>query len=211
MKKILMSIFCAASLLLAACSGNSAVTVQDGNVILDDISVSVTVPDEWAVTVGKDLYEEMLPLSGYSYSDFDEMTEYYEEQGFTYYARACNSNNTMQVVISSQDITPESAEDEQVTLADYARSVHDSTIFDYFASGYKTGGDSSFSETNIGGIDGYLSYFEVYTKDEEPEFTLGFSEFFFQRDELIYTVQICYFDKEAKEEALSVIDSIASE
>lgn len=208
MKKILICALCAATLLMTACSGDTSITVQENTILLNSADISVSVPDAWTVTSGEALYEEMLPLKGYS--DVNGMIEDHESMGFTYYARTCNSANTAMAVISSQNITPESADDEQITLADYARSVHDSTIFDYLASDYKTGKDSSFSETNIGGIDGYLSYFEVFTKDEEPAFALGFSEFFFQRDELIYTIQVCYFDQNAKEDALSVINNITT-
>lgn len=207
MKKLIFCVICAA-ILLTGCKGeDTAVKVDGSNITLDNAGIVIAMPDGWEILSGDALYEQM---ASHSAITADELREAYDEAGMCHYARGASTDSKVMAVISSQNMAPEADGDERVTLADYARSVHDSTIFEYFASDYKTGGDSSFAEASYGDKNGYLSYFEVFTADEASEFIVGFSEYFFEQDQLIYSVQVCYFDEAYKDEAMSVIENIAA-
>ncbi len=206
MKKILTCIFCAAAMLLTGCGGNS-VTVDGADIAIqlaDESELKVVLPEGWTASTGDELLEEMLPESGYGSAD--ELTAALEEAGVTYYVRMGSDGGA--AVISSRDMTPETIDEEQMTCEEYARTAHDSAIFEYYASGYKTGSDSSFSQAAHGGIDGWQSYFEVFSTDEEPEFILGFTEFFFEKGSLYYSMRAFYFDQSMKETTMSLISQI---
>ncbi|MGN0687059.1 MAG: hypothetical protein ACI4KA_03015 [Oscillospiraceae bacterium] len=208
MKKIAICIICAAFLLITACSGSNAVSIEGNTVVVNSASLSVAFPEGWSITYGDELNKELLSQGGYK--NTDDMQKSFKQDGICYYVRAASADDMTIAVVSSQDITPGDG-GEWVTLEDYARSVHDSTIFEYYANGFKTGKDSSFSEVHIGEQSGYQSYFEVFTAEEEPVFQFGFSELMLQKDNLVYTVQVSYFTEESKEEALSVFDGITAE
>lgn len=209
MKKLIFSVICAAALLLTGCKDDdTAVAVEGGRVSLDTVGVVITMPDSWSVLSGDALYEQMAQMTSYAGGTAEELRAACEESGMSYYAHGTATDASVMAVVSSMDMTPDEEGAAQTSLADYARSVHDSTIFEYLASGYKTGEDSSFSEAEYGGKEGYLSCFEVFTADQQPEFVLGFAEYFFQQDSLIYTVQVCYFDQARKDEAMSVMEDM---
>lgn len=204
MKKAIFGVVCAAALLLCGCSADDTAVAIVGNTAVVS-GAEISFPEGWTVTSGDALYEQMAEQAGCT---AEELRTSYDEAGLTYYAQASSGDYAVMAVISSLDMTLEDG--EQTTLADYARTVHDSTIFEYLASGYKTGKDSSFGEVEYGDKQGWLSCFEVFSADEEPQFMLGFSEFFFQQESCIYTIQVCYFDADKKAEAMSVIETISA-
>lgn len=202
-----------AALLLTGCSGaKENVTISGNTAVLERAGISVNFPDSWAVTDMMDMYEEMYSYSEDEYDSVDDMIASMTEDGLSYYVYAASNNGTDDgvsfITISSQDMTP--AEDEEsIPLEEYARTVHDSTIFEYLASGYKTSADSSFSQVTYGGKTGYLSHFEIITNNELVEI-IGYSEFMFQIDMDLYSIQVTYFSEEEKAEALSIFDNITA-
>ncbi len=195
MKKILTAIILCSSLLLTACSGSNSPKVNaNGNrITLSDAKTAIEFPEGWTVLTGEEMYKDILKAS--SGDNLDKMIEEFEANGLYYLTSAYSMKDVTFVTVSAQDMTPADGED-RVTVEDYARSVHDSSIFDFLASGYKTGDDSSFGEAQYGGKDGYLSHFELFS-GEGDEFLLGFTEFYFEQDINVYTIQICYYKQES--------------
>ena len=213
MKKIVTTAILCTALLLTGCSGaKENVTISGNTAVLERAGVSVSFPDSWTVTDMMDMYEEMYSYSGDKYDSVDDMIASMTEDGLSYYVYAASSNGTDDgvsiITISSQDMTP--AEDEEsIPLEEYARTVHDSTIFEFLANGYKTGDDSSFSQETYGGKTGYLSHFEIIM-DNDLYDIMGYSEFMFQIDMDLYSIQVTYFSEEEKAEALSIFDNITA-
>lgn len=210
MKKILaIATFCAA-LLLTGCSKGENIAVEGNSLTFKDAEITINYPEDWDISNGEVVYENMYDTVSDAYTDIDDMKAAFEEDGVTYYSMGYSDDRQSMVVINSLDMTSDDGEDE-VPLEEYARTVHDSTIFDYYASGYKTGDDSSFSQQTYGGKTGYLSHFEIYSSDEEEKaFYIGFSDFMFQVDTELYSIQVCYFSEEEKEAALSIFDNITA-
>ncbi len=214
MKKIITTALLAAALLLTGCSdAKRNVTISENTATLEHADISVTFPDEWSVQGSDEIYADM--YSSYYqnvYSSVDEMKKELTEGGLSFHVYAASAgsdtDNVSIVTISSQDMTP-TEDEESIPLEEYARTVHDSTIFEYLASGYITGDDSSFSQENYGGKTGYLSHFELTTDNGFVNF-VGFSEFMFQVDMELYSIQVTYFSEEEKAEALSIFDNITA-
>ena len=211
MKKLLTIFTLCSALLLTGCSKDESISVNGNTASLDRGGITLNFPDGWKLSNEDEIYQNM--YDSYYSGDFasvSEMETALTEYGLTYYIYAASDNNISACNVSSQDMTP-SEDEESTPLEEYARSVHDSTIFAYLASGYKTGDDSSFSQETYGGKTGYLSHFEIFNADgEEKTFFVGFSEFMFQIDMELYSIQICYFSEEEKAEALSIFDNITA-
>ncbi len=213
MKKILaIATFCAALLLTGCSKAKETVTIDGNTAILEHAGISVTFPDDWTVQSYDKIYEDMYSHCSDEYDSVDDMIADMTEDGLSHYVYAASNNGIEDhvsiVTITSQDMTP--AEDEEsISLEEYARSVHDSTIFEYLASGYKTTDDSSFSQENYGGKTGYLSHFEIIM-DSDIYSIIGYSEFMFQDSMELYSIQVTYLSEEEKEAALSIFDNITA-
>lgn len=210
MKKLLTTITLCAALLLTGCSKGDSIAVEGNSLTFKNAEITINYPEGWDISNGEDVFESMYDTVSDTHADVDDMKAAFEEDGVTYYSMGYSEDRQSMIVINSLDMTPEGDEDE-VPLEEYARTVHDSTIFDYFASGYKTGDDSSFSQQTYGGKTGYLSHFEIYSADgDEKTFYVGFSDFMFQIDMELYSIQVCYFSEEDKAEALAIFDNITA-
>ncbi len=214
MKKLFTITALCAAILLTGCSDKKENVIIDGNTAtLEHAGISIAFPDDWVVQGCDEIYADM--YSSYYqniYSSVDEMKEKLTEGGLSFHVYATSddsdTDNVSIITISSQDMTP-AEDDESIPLEEYARTVHDSTIFEYLASGYMTGDDSNFSQEIYGGKTGYLSHFELTTDNGFVNF-VGFSEFMFQIDMELYSIQVTYFSEEEKAEALSIFDNITA-
>lgn len=189
----------AGTLLLTGCAGSKDYTAQeqDGSIIVDAIGMSLSIPQDWNIYTGDEVYEEVYPQYSDSYSSASELREYIESAGEEYIAYAVSEDNEAMILLTAQDMTVDGngeETDERITAEDFARTVHDSSIFEYLASGFRTGSNSSFSQETIAGREGWLSFFEVYIpqEDDEPIFLLGQEEFMFQEGDVIFSIQLCY-------------------
>ena len=202
MKKILTAIVLCLSLMLTACSGSRTpdVKVDGNNITLSNTGAVVSFPEGWTILTGNEMYKDILKAS--DGDDLQKMIEEYEADGLYYLTSAYSMSDATFVTVAAQDMSPANG-DERVELADYARTVHDSTIFDFLASGYKTGDDSSFGEAQYGEKKGYLSHFELFS-GETDDFIFGFTEFYFEHEINVYTVQICYY----KQDSATVADKL---
>ncbi len=207
MKKILTTSALCAALLLAGCSDKDETVITENEVTLEQAGITISFPESWEIISAEQTYESMFYSYYYEiYDDVDAMKAAMEENGQTYYAQVTSDGNLCVCNISSLDMTPAEGE-EETSLEDYARTVHDSAIFEYLASGFKTTEDSSFSLETYGGQAGYLSHFELLA-DGGAEPLMGFSEFMFQEDMELYSIQVCYFSMNEKDDALSIFENI---
>ncbi len=203
-------IICAAAgvLLLCGCSAGSGAVIDDSGVVrIESAGIGVELPDGWTAYVGEEMYELIFERSSGEYSDVDEMKKAFDAAGQKYIAYALSEDSTAMAVVTAQDLTTDTDGeklDEPLSAADYARSVHDNTIFEYRASGYMTTG-SSFSEVTLGGKSGWLSAFDVTENDEEGALLLGMSDFMFREGDNVYSVQLLYSDEESRAQTNEVV------
>lgn len=208
MKKAFLFVLLFGTLLLSGCSGNSEIVADGNRVTIPDAGISFDFPENLSVTTGDSIYEAL--YSGMSFSGYasaDELKKSMEEDGTRYLAQGTRED--IMVIITAQDMTPEE-DAEQVTLSDYARRVHDTSIFEYYASGYRTTDKTSLSEATYGGKSGWLSFFELTTAEDEPQYLSGNAEFMFEQGADIYSVQICFFESDDADEALKLFDNISA-
>ena len=208
MKKLVVAVALAASLMMCGCSDKGA-EYSDGVAVIGSADVSVQLADDWSVTTGEAVYSHL--AESFGYDSGAEMQKSLETSGQSYILCAEMASGSA-VLVTSQDLSVgDDGEklEQQASVDEYARTSHDSAIFGYLANGLCTGEDSSFSEQEIGGVKGWLSYFEVFIPDgEEQVFALGQTEFIFERDGLVYSVQGAYIDINDRETVRSVLNSI---
>ncbi len=208
MKRTLTIAALCAALLLTGCA-KQEVTVTGSTVAVEQAGFSLNFPEGWEILNAEQTYDSMFYSYYYEiFGSVDEMKAALDEGGQTYYVQATSADESCICIVSSLDMTPAEGE-EEVPLEDYARSVHDTAIFEYLASGFKTNDESSFSLRNYGGQPGYLSRFELLT-EEDTEPLMGFAEFMFQEDMELYSVQISYFSMNSKDEALALLDNMTA-
>lgn len=189
MKKAVFLIAMCGAMLLSGCSNAAEVTLDGSTAAIPSAGIAIEFPADYDIVIGEEVYETL----GGAISDgtaAEELKAEYEENGIRYLISAVGGDNI--IVVSAQDMTPDE-DTERTTLEDYARQVHDTTIFEYYASGYRTTGSTSLSEASYGGRDGWVSFFEVTTAPadgEEPQFLIGYIEFMFESGDDIYCVQL---------------------
>ncbi len=196
-----------AVMLLNGCSENNqdVSVIAEGNVIsIKEAGLSAEIPEGWSLKAGDDIYKSIYSSYGGGYDSAEEMKEAMNAEGLSYVAYAAAKEENAMFTISCQDmmttmkITEEGT--ERIAAGEYSRSVHDSMVFSYQASGYKIE-EGSFSEIQIGDKTAYLSHFEIL---DGTDFIMGQSETLIEVGDFIYSFQICYADKNIKEEALSI-------
>lgn len=206
MKKYLI---CAAAgvLLLSGCAADKGAVVDDGGTVrVESAGVGIKFPENWTVYVGDEMYSLIYERYSDSYSDVKSMKTALQKGGQEYIVYALSDSGNAIAVVTSQDLTVDSDGeklDEVTTAADYARSVHDNTIFEYRAGGYMTAG-SSFEEVTLGGKSGWLSAFDVKETEDSDEILLGMSEFMFEQGNDVYSVQLLYSDEESRAQTAAV-------
>lgn len=193
MKKTISALAICGIILITGCSDSSEVTADGNSVSLPEAGITIDFPEEYNVFTGEEIYKSIADeLSPDDSDTAQELIEYmkneHEEGGIRYLARAVSDNYV--VLISAQDMSPD--EDEESTeLSEYALQVHDTTIFQYYANGYRTTENTSLTESSYGGKSGWLSFFEVLLPDgDSAEFLMGYMEFLFEVDTDIYSIEI---------------------
>lgn len=205
-KRIIALLFSA--VLLTGCAGKQPAVTADGNSItFNKIGTAISFPDSWTVYTNDGLYEQIYKSYSDIFESAEDMKTALSESGLEYLTYGTSADLGSIVTISVQDMTADSSEDISFTAEEYARSVHDTTIFSYQSSGYKIK-DGSFSETTYGGKSGYLSHMEIISADEESQLVIGMSEFMFESGTDMYSINVCYSDSDNKAEALSVFESM---
>lgn len=187
--------------IFAGCSANIGVRVEKNAAIIDSAGLRLDVPESWSITTGKDIYEEIYPQYSDGFDSAKELRKAFEDAGEEYIVYATSADSSAVLLVTAQDTTSETG--ESPTLEKLARSLHDGTLFDYQASGYRTGSNSVFEPTEIAGREGVLSFFELYTPQEdtnetsEPRFEMAQELFMFENGEEIWSIQLIFSDKES--------------
>lgn len=193
--------------LLSGCSGAAEVTLDGSTAAIPAAGIAMEFPDNYTVITGDEIYRTLGGALSYSASA-EEIKAEYDENGISYLVHATDGSDI--IVISAQDMTPDE-DTERTTLEDYARQVHDTTIFEYYASGYRTTENTSLSEASYGGKDGWVSFFEVTTAPTdggEPQFVIGYIEFMFESGNNIYCIQVGLSQQTNRETAVQIFGLI---
>lgn len=194
-----------AAVLLCGCSAGYGAKVSGGVVVAQPAGIRVEMPEEWNVYGASSVYREMYKRSGGAYESAAAIKKEYESEGQRCLALGESADASVICMVTVHDLENDGA--EQAQPADYARTVHDSTIFEYLAAGYRTGSDSSFTEGSEGGLDCWTSHFELFLPDEdggEAQFVLGQTEYLFSMGDDMYSVQLVYSTPDGREQAQSV-------
>lgn len=199
MKKYMLSALSAA-ILLCGCSADYRTDIENTLIEIESAGIYIDLPDGWNVYGSKEVYKAIFERSGDVYESAKEIKEEYENEGQRCLALGESADKSVICMVSVHDLTNEDSQ-EQAEPADYARTVHDSTIFEYLASGYLTGSDSSFDEGSEGGLERWKSHFELFLPDEsgESQFVLGQTEYLYSKDNDMYSIQFVYSEQEQHE------------
>lgn len=199
--------------LMAGCSSEAGVHVEENTVMIDSAGLRLDIPESWSVMTGKSIYEEIYPRYSDAFDSAAELEKALKEAGEEYIVYALPADSSAVLVVTLQDMTPETG--ERPTLEKLARTLHDGTLFDYQASGYRTGSNSVFEQTEIAGREGVLSFFELYLPQEvaqetsEPRFEMAQELFMFEDGNDVWSIQFICSEKESElriEEILSKSD-----
>ena len=194
MKKIL-TFALSGIVFLAGCKQNGTAVRIDGNaVIMDSAELRLDIPEDWSVTAGKEVYDEIFPRYSDIFDSAEDMRKALEEAGEEYIVYAVAADSSAIFLVTGQDMSTESG--ERTALEELARTLHNDTLFDYQASGYRTGSNSVFEPAEIAGQEGWLSFFEIYLPQEDglPTFELAQELFMFEQGNDVYSVQLIYSD-----------------
>ncbi len=210
MKKAISTLIMCGIMMTAGCADSAEVKADGNSVSFPKADIVIDFPKEYSVLTGDEIYEGLSGAMSYGITA-EELKAANEESGIRYLAQA--SNGTDIIVVTAQDMTPDE-DTQRTTLADYARQVHDTTIFEYYASGYRTTENTSLTEATYGGKDGWISFFEVTeAADEgsEPVFVIGYIEFMFEEGADIYSIQIGLAEQTDKTAAETMFEWIKAE
>ena len=197
---------------LCGCSGSTnspsaEITAQELGSTVTAAGISLTFPQEWEVCAGKDVYEKLAENGGGSDSA-DDVRKSYEDAGQSYLMYAANPDQTAIITFTAMKITTDEA-GQRATAEDFARTNHDTGVISFQANGFRIS-NSSFTAESLGEKSGWLSNYEVFTDDEEPQLLMGQSEFIFEQEGYFYSLQSYYHSAEAGEQTAAVLDGITA-
>lgn len=194
-EKRLCALALAGVIFMSGCAAKESASMDGNDVIIMSAQLRLNIPEGWSAMTGKDIYEEIYPQYSGEFDSAEDMKKALEEMGEQYIAYAVSEDSTALLLVTAQDMT---GGEERPSLEALARTLHNDTLFDYQASGYRTGSNSVFDLTEIGGLEGWLSFFELYISDEEePRFEIAQEMFMFELDSDVYSVQLIYSDKDS--------------
>ena len=204
MKKRFAAVALAAVMLLGGCK-SSGVKLSENRAVFQNEGFAVELPEDWVVYTGKDIYKEISEVSG---EDAGELQKSDEKAGLRFLLLAKSPDETVTLNVTAQSLAVDSDGNEiaePMSAELYARSAHDSALFDYFASGFRSGGDSVFEEETVGGAKGWHSYYEIYLPEEEGGgFLYGQSEHLFGVGDEVFSVQTAYVSQDSRQSAENV-------
>lgn len=177
-KYALCAVVCAAAALLTGCK--KGLVCENGVTVVDSANITLSVPEDWQVTTGDAIYDEMYEALSDEYSSVKELKSSFEDSGERLLLDAQSPDGAVGVLLSETDRG-------EVSAADVLRSVHDTSIFDFRSSGLFT--QSSFEEYDWGGVLGVMSDIKVSEEEGKPV-VLEEKEFCFERSELVFSLKI---------------------
>lgn len=215
MRKIFSAAAAALPILaLTACaSGGIAAEYGENELAIPAASIKMDIPEDWTVFTGETVYDDIFRDSGGIYTDSAELKTDANEQGISYIAYARSPDSGVILTISVHDMKAAERTEGYTYLdgREYAQSVHDGIIFDYQMQGCSTRGTGEFTEGDFGGLDGWLSHFEIYQPaDEGDVYVLGQYELLSEHSGYMYMIQLCYAQG-CEEAAREIVYSVRRE
>lgn len=177
-KYALCAVMCAAAALLSGCK--KGLVCENGVTVIENANITLSVPEDWRVTTGDAVYEEMYEAVSDEYGSVKELKSSFEDGGERLLLNAQSPDGAVGVLFSETDRGG-------LNAADILRSVHDTSIFDFRSSGFFT--ESSFEEYDWGGVSGVMSDIKVSEEKDKPV-VLEEKEFCFERGELAFSLKI---------------------
>ena len=178
LKNAFFAVLCAAAMLLAGCG--DTLTYKNGTADIKSAKISLSVPEDWTVTTGDGVYDELYKSLSDEYGSVRELKKSFEDDGERLLLNARSADGNVDALFSETEKGESGAEE-------ILRAVHDTTIFDLRSSGFYT--ESSFEERTWGGVSGVMSVIKVSDKAGEPVF-MEERQFCFEREGLIFSLQI---------------------
>lgn len=186
MRKSFLCIVCLliTAVLLCGCSGDK-VTVNGNAADVSLAGVRVEFPEGWEILTGNDIYEITFSRAPDEYGSADELKKDLEDNGERYIVYAESPDENALALLSSQPL--EGSADEELTVGSLARTVHDTTVFEYRVNGYYT--ESSLTEETRGGVSGWLSDIKIF-EEQGAEVLSEQREFIFEKDMTAFSLKI---------------------
>lgn len=200
------------SLGATACSGNSTQSAAESRTEsgseVSTCGMSIPFGEDWAVYTGDSVYQQ-LAEDGESSGGADDLKKGYEDNGTACLLYAVNSDKSAVMSVTTVEITTDETTGERLTAGEYARNNHDTAVFTYQASGF-TVRNSSFGDEELGGKSGYLSHYELCTDEEASVLLLGQTEFIFELDGKLCSLQTYYHTEEAARQTGDILAAVAA-
>lgn len=197
---------------LCGCSGSSpasaVITTQGNTSTVTAAGLSLSLPQDWNVYAGNELYERLYEENSGDYKSADDLRKSYEDSGLAYLMYAMNPEQTAILNFTAMKITTDEA-GQRSTAEEFARSNHDTGVISFQSGGFSIN-NSSFTAETIGGKSGWLSRYEVFTGEDDPQLIMGQSEYIFEQDGCFYSLQTYYHSAEAGEQISAVLDGITA-
>ena len=214
MKKLIITALLLAGISsLCACSGSSeptaAVESTDNGSTATAAGISISFPQDWSCSAGDEIYKQLAALSATNEETASEMKQDYADIGMTYLVYAESPDKSAIVFLSSQEISAAQNTGERLSVTDYARTNHDTSVISFQASGMLIN-DSSMSEQTIGGKTGWLSHYEVSSEEEPDTLLLGQSEFTFEYSDSFYSLQCYYYSHDSAQLIEDILGGITA-
>lgn len=172
------AVVCAVPALLAGCE--KSLVCENGVAVVDSANITLSVPEDWRVTTGDAVYDEMYEALSDEYGSVKELKGSFEDSGERLLLDAQSPDGAVGVLFSETD-------KGDVSAYEILRSVHDTSIFGFRSSGLFT--ESSFEEHDWNGVSGMMSDIKVSEEKGKPV-VLEEKEFCFERGELIFSLKI---------------------
>lgn len=178
-KNVLPACLCAAVMLLSGCGKD--LVCENGVAVVKKADIKLCVPEDWQVTTGDKIYEEMYEALSDEHESVKELKSYIEDNGGgRLLLNAQSPSGAVGAVLSETD-------KGDVGVEELLRTVHDTTIFEFRSNNLFTNG--SFEEYTWGGVSGVMSTIKISEKEGEPPI-LEEREFCFERGSLIFSLKI---------------------
>lgn len=204
MRKRLLGVILAVgtALMLCGCSNDKA-TVNGNTASVGSAGVNVTFPEGWEIITGEAIYEITYSRNPDGYESADALKKDIEGNGERYIVYAESPGEDALALLSSQPL--ENSVNEDLTAESLARGIHDDTVFEYRLNGYYT--ESSLSEENMGGVNGWLSVIRVY-EEYGGEALSEQREFMFEQMKTVYSLRVFaqgFIDEQVQNISVSAI------
>lgn len=178
LKNAFFAVICAAAVFLAGCGDKTE--YKNGKANIKNAGITLSIPEDWTVTTGDKVYDVLYEELSDEYGSAKELKQSFEDNGERLLLNAQSPDGSVAALFSEID-------KGEASVSDILRAVHDTTVFDYRSSDFFTEG--SFDELNWGGVSGVMSVIKVFL-NEGDEVAWEEREFCFERDDLIFSLQI---------------------